>query len=309
MQALFDIILPVFFVIGFGYVVSWRGVFSEQAVDGLVRFAQNFAIPCLLFKAIAAIDLDAAINAPLIFAYYTGTFTCFGIGFVGAKVLFKRNTVDATAIAFCCFFSNSVLLGLPITERAFGQEALSGNYAIIAFHAPLCYLIGVSAMEIVRNKGASIGKRGLRVLDSMFHNPIVIGIGLGIVVNVMAIPIPTSIRSGVDIMALAALPAALFSLGGVLYRYRPEGDSRTIAMICTISLVVHPVIIWGTGTAFALDQDDFRSALMTATMAPGVNAYMFATMYGAAQRVVASSVLVSTALSILTIWLWLLILP
>ncbi len=53
-------------------------------------------------------------------------------------------------IGFCCLFSNSVLLGLPITERAYGPDALTGNFAIIAFHAPFCYGLGITAMEIVR---------------------------------------------------------------------------------------------------------------------------------------------------------------
>ncbi len=44
-------------------------------------------------------------------------------------------------------------------------------------------------------------------------------------------------------------------------------------------------------------------------MAPGVNAYVFANMYGRARRVAASSVLIGTAGVILTGWLWLQILP
>ena len=43
-------------------------------------------------------------------------------------------------------------------------------------------------------------------------------------------------------------------------------------------------------------------------MAPGVNAYIFANMYGRAKRVAASSVLVATAASILTAWMWLMVL-
>jgi predicted permease len=44
-------------------------------------------------------------------------------------------------------------------------------------------------------------------------------------------------------------------------------------------------------------------------MAPGVNAYVFANMYGVARRVIASSVLISTAVSVLSVWMWLAILP
>ncbi len=60
---------------------------------------------------------------------------------------------------------------------------------------------------------------------------------------------------------------------------------------------------------FRLDDAGLRSAVLTAAMAPGVNAYVFANLYGVAKRVAASTVLIATALSIGTVWAWLQILP
>jgi predicted permease len=111
-------------------------------------------------------------------------------------------------------------------------------------------------------------------------------------------------------MAAAAIPASLFGLGGALVRYRPEGDLRAIGMVCGISLLLHPAITWSLGRhVLDLSTDQLRSAVMTAAMAPGVNAYLFADLYGSARRVAASAVLIATALSILTIWFWLHVLP
>ncbi|HHC29201.1 MAG TPA: AEC family transporter, partial [Rhodobacterales bacterium] len=58
MGALVEIILPVFLVVGFGYIATWRGLFSQEGVDGLMKFTQNFAIPTLLFGAISRLDLS-----------------------------------------------------------------------------------------------------------------------------------------------------------------------------------------------------------------------------------------------------------
>ncbi|NND41012.1 MAG: AEC family transporter, partial [Silicimonas sp.] len=58
-----------------------------------------------------------------------------------------------------------------------------------------------------------------------------------------------------------------------------------------------------------LDQSSMRSAVLTASMAPGVNTYVFANLYGSARRVAAASVLIATAASIVSVWFWLLILP
>lgn len=308
MQALLDIILPVFVVIGFGYLVTWKGMIRDSAIDALVTFTQNFAIPCLLFRAISRIDLGASVSAPLITSYYFGAFASFFAGYAGARLFFRRSAMDAVAIGFCCLFSNTVLLGLPITERAYGAEALSANFAIIAFHAPLCYMLGVTAMEIARNRAAGIVEGAARVIRAMLHNPFVIAIFFGLLVNVTALPLPGPLTGAIDLMAAAALPTALFSLGGILYRYRPEGDIKAILMVCAISLVLHPLLVFASATWFDLDRAALRSAVLTAAMAPGVNSYVFANMYGAARRVAASSVLMATAGSILTVWVWLLIL-
>ena len=309
MQALLDVILPVFLVIGFGYFAVWKGWFPETGVDGLMKFTQNYAIPCLLFRAISTLDLSAQFDPALLISFYTGATLGFTAGALGARFIFKRNWSDAVAIGFVCLFSNSVLLGLPITERAYGIDALAANYAIVAIHAPFCYMLGVSAMEIARAETRNPVTLLRTILRSMFRNALVIGIALGFAVNLTGVPLPGVVTDAVDMMVVAALPAALFGLGGVLVRYKPEGDTKTIIMVCAISLILHPAITLGLATYYQLDRDALRSAVLTASMAPGVNTYIFANLYNSARRVAATSVLAGTAASIITVWLWLLLLP
>jgi len=305
MQTLLDVILPVFLVIGFGYVAVWRNLFPVSGIDGVMRFTQNFAIPCLLFQAIAKMDISTAIDTRLLLSFYAGAAICFTLGLFGARFLFNRTWEDCVAIGFCCLFSNSVLLGLPISERAYGPDALAGNYAIIAFHSPFCYGLGITVMEVVRNRGKSTFELARAVTRAMFRNALVIGILLGFAVNITGMPIPTVVDDALSLIVRAALPAALFALGGVLIQYRPEGDMKAIAMVCIIALMVHPALVWAFGTALSLPQESFRAGVLTAAMAPGFNAYIFANMYGHARRVAASSVLIATACSLISAWFWL----
>lgn len=314
MTILLDVILPVFVIIGFGYLVAWRGMFSEVAVDGLMRFAQNFAVPVLLFTNVARLDLAENFNLGMWVAFYSGAFLSYFIGWALALLWLRRPATDAVAIGFCCLFSNSLLLGIPIMERAYGAEAIAGNIAIIAIHSPLLYTFGITMMEITRARGHDlrVGEVALRALSGVLHTPLIIGILCGVAMNLAGragLVLPGGFWAAADMMARAALPAALFGLGGVLWRYRPEGDGLAIAICCVCSLVIHPVTTWTLGRLFDLPVGAMRSAVITASMAPGVNAYLFAAMYGSARRVAASTVLVSTALSILTIWFWLSVLP
>ena len=309
MQPLLEVVLPVFLLIGFGYVAVWQRFFSDEAVVGLMAFAQNFAVPCLLFRAIAALDLGAVFAPALFFSFYFGASVAFLVGLAGARLLFRRPWEDSIAIGFCTLYSNAVLLGLPITERAYGPEALGPNFAIVALQAPFCYVVGLTAMELVRARRAGEGGMGRAILGSIFRNPVLMGILAGLVVNLSGSALPAVVAEAVDMLASAAIPAALFGLGGVLYRYRPEGDALTIAFVAGVSLILHPAVVWGVGRLVALDPGELRSAVVTAAMAPGVNAYIFANLYGVARRVAASSVLVGTAASVVTVWLWLAVLP
>lgn len=313
MSALLDVILPVFVIIGFGYLAARARWISVDEVDGIMRFAQGFALPVLLFKNIATIDLAAAFQPDLLLAFYIGAFAGFAFGFGVARYAFHRAMPDAVAIGFACLFSNSLLLGVPITERAYGPDALSGNFAIISIHAPIIYSFGIMLMEsalAAKTGGKSLGQIAGQIVRGVLTQPLVVGLTLGFAVNLSGIVVPGALSAAVSMLAASAIPAALFGLGGVLWRYRPEGDALLIAAVVFASLVLHPAVTYALGRfVFQLDTAALRSATVTAAMAPGVNAYMFAFMYGVGKRVAASSILVATALSLGTVWIWLHILP
>lgn len=304
-------ILPVFLVVAAGYVSAWRWLLSAAQIDGLMRFGQGIAIPLLLFRAMAGLDLRAGFDPALLGAFYGGGLAGFAAGMAGARLLFHRNWEDAVAIGFAGMFSNSLLLGLPITERAWGPGALTGNFAIIALHSPVCYALGISVMEVVRAHGSGLAPAALvrRILRAVLSNALVMGILAGVAVNLTGLALPEPAMAAINLVADAGIPVALFGLGGILLRYRPEGDRMTILYITAVSLVLHPAITFGLGSAFGLPVEGMRSAVVTAAMAPGINAYLFADMYGRARRVAASAVLAGTVASVATAAFWIAILP
>lgn len=315
MSALLDVILPVFLIIGFGYAAARFGAIAPAGVDGIMTYAQSFALPILLFKSIAAIDLSAAYSAGLMLSFYAGAFASFGLCFAVARWGFMRPAPDAVAIGFAGYFSNSLLLGIPITQNAYGVEGLAGNFAIISIHAPLLYSVGILAMVLAQAQGGasdgqSAGALARKTATTILRQPLVIGILCGFALNLSGFNLPVFAATGVEFMARSAIPAALFGLGGVLLRYRPEGDAGLIGVVTFASLILHPTTAYSLGRfVFDLGTDALRSATLCAAMAPGVNAYVFANMFGVGRRVAASAVLIATALSVVSIWVWLHILP
>ena len=309
MQALIDVILPVFLIIGFGYLAVYQNWFSEVGTDALMKFTQTFAIPCLLFSAISRLDLGGVFEWRLLVSFYSGATAGFIAGLVGARLIFGRDWPDSIAIGFCCLFSNSVLMGLAIVDRAYGAEALEAAFAIVAIHSVFCYGLGITVMEIVKAQDRSPFKLARTVGRAMFKNALILGIALGFAVNLSGLVMPGAVEDALAMMTAAALPAALFGLGGVLVRYRPEGDIRTVLFVCAVSLFLHPTVTFAIGTLLNLSKDALRAAVLVGSMPPGINTFIFASMYAAARRVAATGVLIGTAVALGTIWLWLQALP
>ena len=313
MTALLDVILPVFLLIGAGYLAARFGALNAAAVDGIMTYAQSFALPVLLFRAIAALDLSAAYNIGLMASFYIGAFAAFAAIFAAARWGFGRSLPESVAAGFAAYFSNTLLLGVPITERAYGADALAGNFAIISIHAPLLYTCGIIAMVLAQAKGAP--SQGAWVLaqnavKNILTQPLVIGILCGFALNLSNLPMPSVLDSATEMLARSGIPAALFGLGGVLLRFSPQGEARLIALVVAASLILHPAITYALARGlFALDNAALRSATLTAAMAPGVNAYMFAHMFGLGRRVAASAVLIGTLGALVSVWVWLHILP
>ena len=308
--ALLEVVLPVFMVIGAGYAATRTQLFAQSGVDGLMVFTQNFAIPCLLFVAVLGIDLGAAFDIGLMVSFYAGATLSFVLGIVGARLFFGRRPGEAVAVGFIALFSNSVLLGLPITERAYGTEALAPNYAIVALHAPFCYTLGITLMEVLRADGRPALTTAALVARSVIRNNLMIGILLGLAANLAGLAPPALVMEAISLLGSAALPAALFGLGGILTRYRLRESLGEVGLVGVLSLVVHPAATYALARwGFDLSDGYLRSAVVTAAMAPGVNTYIFASMYGRGQNVASASVLLLTIFSIGSVTFWLSVLP
>ena len=300
------IVLPVFVIVGLGWLASKLKLITDPGIDVLLKFCTGIAIPCLLFSGVARLDLADTFKGSLLVSFYAGALISFAVGFVGARVIFKRRPGEAVAVGFCALFSNSLLLGIPVTERAYGTEALSANFAILSIHAPLCYLVGIVAMEFARADGRSGMATVKAAARMMFRNSLTIGLALGLSVNLIGLPLPQPFFEGVQTLGRGGVPVALFALGGAMTRYSLREGAGEAIFASALALLLHPAITFALGhLGFGLEPRFLRSAVVTASMPPGINAYLFAIMYQRATGVAASTVLLATMLSVFTASGWL----
>jgi len=309
MFTVLSVIGPVFALVALGYLSVRYRLYPQSGVGGLISFVNNFATPSLLFQAMLTVDFGAAFNPQYLMSFYIGAFACFGISFVIARTVFKRRAGESVAIGFSAYFTNTVLLGLPIVQRAYGDDALSLLFAIIGFHAPLLMSFGVIVMEFARRDGAPMAQAMRQSLLRVLRNPLLIGISLGIAANLLDISVPSIIDDATQMLARAVLPAALFGLGGALVQYSLRSSWGQALISSVLKLVVHPAIaLFLAHTVFGLPWALVQVAVLTAAMPSGLNVYIFATLYNRATDIAANTVLQSTVLGIVSISGWLLLL-
>ncbi len=303
---LLTIVVPVFLIVAAGYTAVRTGLVPENLIDGVVKYAVGFAVPVLLFLSMTRIDLSTAIQPGALIAFFGAGNLCFFGAIAVSRLFWNRRPGEAVAIGFCTFFPNVVMLGIPIAERAFGPGIMGAVFGLIAFHSIHNYFVGFIAMEMVRRDRAGLGVALSRAFLTTFKNPLMIGLVAGMAFNLSGLTVPAIPFSALDMIAGSAIPAALFSLGGVLTRYSLRAEAPEALMVVAFSLIVHPALAWLIADPIlGLEQTYVRAVVVLAAMVPGLNGYIFAALYGRAVGTAASSSLLGTILAVPTVTLWL----
>jgi len=304
--ALLTIVVPVFLLVGTGYAAVRLRLFPDEGIGMLMKFATGFAVPCLLLQAMYGLELGTAMRADHLASFYGAALAIFALMGLVSRRLFHRRPGEAVSAGFSAMFGNSVLLGIPIMQRAYGEAELAAMYALIAFHAPVFYGIGIFAMELLRQGGGGVAGALVSTGRAVAGNPLMLGLGLGLAANLAGLPLPGTLGDAIGMFARAALPVALFGLGGVLTRYALKAEIGEALAISLMALVVRPALVWLLAAGlFGLPEPFVRAAVVMAVMPPGVNGYVFAAMYDRAVGTAASAVILGTILSLGTITVWL----
>lgn len=304
-----DIVGPVFLLVAVGFLSVRFRLFPAAGIGGLVSFVNNFATPCLLFRAMLKVDFGTAFDPGFLLSFYGGAFAVFAAGIAAARYGFGRSPGESVVTGFAAYFTNTVLIGLPIVHRAYGDPALPLIYAIIGLHSPLLMSVGTIVIEMARRDGAPIGRTLRLAVQRIATNPLLIGIALGLSANLLNVALPKLIDDATQMMTLAVLPAALFGMGGALNQYKLRESYGQAVIAALLKLLLHPLLALLLAVfVFRIPWEWIRVAVLLAAIPSGLNVYVFATFYQRAIDVAANTILIATMMAVVTVSLWLVIL-
>ncbi|MEM9582248.1 MAG: AEC family transporter [Pseudomonadota bacterium] len=291
--------LPFFALIGVGYWAGRTRFFTEEATAYLTKFVFYFALSAMLFRFSANLSLSDVFDLTFVLAYFWGTAVVYLIA-TGVSLL-RRLPVEQVAIeAQCAVIGNVGFLGIPMLALLMGEAAVAPIMLILA--VDLIFFGSLVVIMITGSRDGRVSPAILRTVGAgLIKNPMIVSIILGFTWSAFSVPIPDPMNEFLAILGGAATPGALFAIGASLATKSAE-RIEVAGWISFCKLVLHPLVI-----AFAVyvvfPVEPYAASVMIAASALPVagNVYMIAQHYGVAPARVSASILISTAVSIISV--------
>ena len=311
LQILF-VTFPFFALVLCGYLAANRRMLPLEAIAGLNGFVLFFALPCMLYRLGSSMPLARLLDGGVFFIW-----TLCALMTVALTIAVSRNARigwnDASFGALVAAFPNTGFMGVPLLVALLGASA-AGPVILtmlvdMVITTSLC--IALSRLDGADQHGASRAARN--ALKGVATNPLPWSILLGALASGLSLELPKPVMQTIGLLADAASPVALFTIGAVLARSQmlakiqqhPPIPLRDYLPVAAIKLLVHPLLVLITGnSAIALGLPLSRFALTVMVLAAALpsasNVSLLAERFGADNGRIARIILLSTATAFLT---------
>ena len=294
---------PVVLLIVLGFVAGRLQWIRASAVRDLSNLVFLVLIPALLFRTMSAVDLEQLDGRPIL-VYFTAAFGLFFV-LIAVWGLNRR----AVALALAAVFSNTVMIGIPLVELAYGKAGLVTLLTLVSVHALvlLTFITVVFELVVAREQRlAGAGARspwrtvGRAIRSSLIH-PIPLPIICGLLYAQTGWGLPVLVDKPLQLLANAFGPIALLLVGVTLSRTRVAGLWRDTVWVTALKNLVLPAAVAASGWLWGLQGLPWTVMVVAAALPVGANVFLFAQRYQVAEDVVTASVGVSTAAGLLSL--------
>ena len=295
----FHAIVPLFLIIAVGYTVKRLGWIGPEEVRRLNKVTFYTFMPVMLFYNIYTSDFSQAVRLPyalfVVGAALGMVAVSFAVTLLAEKMPERRGVMIQAA-----FRSNFVLLGLPIAAELLPDSNLGVTALMVAIVVPIYNMMSVVVLEYFRGGKPRAGE----VLLAVVKNPLILGSVAGLLVQALHITLPEVLVSFAGKMNSAATPLILLLLGAS-FETREVARYKKELLVCVgLRLVVFPGAILTLAAALGLRDIEFVTVLAMTAAPTAVNSFNMAQQLGGDSQLAGSAVVVSTAASFFTLFVW-----
>jgi malonate transporter len=313
MGPILSVTLPFFALVLMGYLAAQRRVLPESAIAGLNAFVLYFALPAMLFRFGMNTPIGQLLNPVVLIVSLIASLAI--VAFTLAVTLSPRVQLkDAAFGALVAAFPNTGFMGVPLLTTLLGQAAAGPVICAMLTDLFVTTSLCIALAQAHEAKGAGAGARAAlkKALTGALSNPLPWAIALGALCSVLGwrwLGSGGPVARIIDMLADAASPVALFTIGAVLWRAGQHAHTRTppslYLPVAAIKLFAHPLLVFMLAAAarqLGAPIGTFEAMVLTlaAALPSASNVSLLAERYGADNGRVARIILSSTAAAFVT---------
>ena len=300
MMLVMETLLPVFLLIGLGFGLArgqWIGAAAWQGVEQLGYFV---LFPALLTQTLITSDI---LSLPLSGMAVTivGAFLVVALGLLavqGRLMAWLRMNGPAFSSLFQSATRWNSFIALPILARLEGPKGVALVAVIMAALVPVANVFAV--MVVARN--ADGPKPDLwQTVKVLGRNPFIIAIALGLLINVLHIPVYAPVLSALSMLGNASIPTGLLVVGAGLAGAGLRQMAPAVWASAGLKLMLTPALALVIGLGLGVSGPALMACLICAGVPTAMSSYVLARQMGGDAALVAAALTVQTVLSAITL--------
>jgi predicted permease len=283
-----------------GYLSGRFRVLNEHSSTVLSRFVFVVSMPALIFISLSRVAVEEFFNWPFLAALGGGMSATFCISLAVARIAFPGSQTELGLHSLTAMYSSAGYIGLPFVLIAFGETALVPG--IIGAVLPGAIFLPLAIIFAETDQSRKKGKFAWAPFLSVARTPVFTATVIGLLTSFFGVIVPKPMATFCDLLGGAFTPCALFSAGLFMVGCSVKGDTREIAWLVFAKLALQPVIVWWLAyRVFELEGILPAIATLQAALPTGVPVFILAQHYNTFVARSNAAVVISTALSVVTL--------
>lgn len=295
MLAVLEAFAVIAVIIVVGMVAGRSNVLGDNARMVLNRVAFHVGVPALLLLSLADSAPGQVFSMPLLVSALT-TLVMFGVFFVIAVTLRRKDRADATIGAWAASWVNSGNLGIPLSAYVLGSTTEVS--ALIVFQTVVLVPLGVAVINSAGRDGGSVGAQ----IRGLATNPIIVGSAIGMLLALTGVTLPRAIHQPLELLADLAIPTVLLAFGIALVseRGRDDRDSRVDLWLAVVfKVLVMPALAYVLARwVFGLPPEQTAIATVLAALPAAQNLNTYAAVFARGEALARNATLITTLASV-----------
>ncbi|MEE4357772.1 MAG: AEC family transporter [Desulfococcaceae bacterium] len=298
MLTVLNALFPVFALIAMGRVMKVLRMTDDHFLKTADKMVYYIFFPAMLFWKIGGAGSGGGIDWPFCFACLSAILLIYLLSSLYIRL--AVGDYEAGSFSQSCYRFNTYI-GMAVIMNTLGEEGAGHFGVMVGFAIPLINVLAVSTLIWHSEKNFSTKER-IRVLaKALISNPLIIACIAGIVYARFINTFPLFIDNTLRLFTLAALPLALFSVGGVL-RFETLKDCFGMAFTAAlIKLLLFPLIGYLSLRFFHVSGISFRVGMIFFALPASTAIYVLSSQLHSNTELASASIVLSTLLSFLSL--------